>query len=106
MALLRYWKERDAERRADIQTLTQQHQQEPDVDGIESFCTHVGTMLRKLTPALRIEAKSEVFNLLVDYEVKSLNQSSSNSFNSSPADQGSEISLQNATDLSISNTLI
>lgn len=77
-ALLNYWKERDAERRAQIQALTPQSTQDKeDVDGIISFCSHVGTMLKKLTPALRVEAKTKVFNILADYELRSLNEHSS-----------------------------
>lgn len=49
--LLQYWKEMDTKRRAKIQALTLQptsnQEQETDVDGIKSFCSHVGTMLKK-----------------------------------------------------------
>lgn len=70
-------------------------------------------MLSKLTPALRIEAKTKVFNILADYELRSLNQSSSTSLSSPPIDQNSQFSSTNpyspssaieATDLSVSNT--
>lgn len=125
-ALLNYWKERDTERRAEIHALAPQstsNQDKEDVDGITSFCSHVGTMLKKLTPALRVEAKTKVFNILADYELRSLNESSgtSSSLSSPPFDQNSQFSSTTlyspissvaspsafceATDLSISNTL-
>ncbi|CAG5051931.1 unnamed protein product [Parnassius apollo] len=99
-ALLQYWKERDAERRAQILALTlnSNQEQEPDDDGIKSFSSHVGTMLRKLTPALRIEAKTKVFNLLADYELRSLSRGSDNSSppsNSPLFDQNSQFLLTN-----------
>lgn len=47
-----------------------------DKDGINSFCLHIGTILRKLPPNLRVEAKTKVFNLLAEYELRSINQSS------------------------------
>lgn len=76
MSLLKYWKEKDVQRRAQIQVLTSQstsiQDQEPDVDGIKSFCSHVGTMLSKLTPTLRVQAKTKVFNILAEYELMSL----------------------------------
>ena len=94
-ALLNYWKERDAERRAKIQALTPQstsNQDKEDEDGITSFCSHVGTMLKNLTPALKVEAKTKVFNILADYELRSLNERSSGfstSSSSPPFDQNS-----------------
>lgn len=124
-ALLNYWKEWDAERRAQIQALTPQSTQDKEsVGGITSFCSHVGTMLRKLTPALRIEAKTKVFNILADYELRSLNEHTSvsglsTSSSSPPFDENSSSNpyspitfvaspispLCEPTDLSILNTI-
>lgn len=103
-ALLQYWKERDTERRSQIQGLqpTLNQEQDPDVDGIKSFCSHVGVMLKKLTPTLRVEAKTKVFTLLADYELRSLNLTttmplcSSTSFSSPLFDQNSQFSSTNS----------
>lgn len=47
-----------------------------DIDGIDSFCSHMGSVLKQLPPGLRVEAKTKLFNVLAEFELKSLDQSS------------------------------
>ncbi|XP_063833541.1 uncharacterized protein LOC135082691 [Ostrinia nubilalis] len=42
-------------------------------DEIDSFCTYIGAILKKINPALRVEAKSKIFNLMSEYEMKDMN---------------------------------
>lgn len=77
-AVLQYLKERDKGRLAEIRALTVERE-EDDVDGIHSFCSHIESILKKLTPALRVEAKTKIFNITTDYELQCINQASTTS---------------------------
>lgn len=101
-SLLQHWKERDKQRQEHIKILTEE-EGKADKDGINSFCSHIGTILKKLPPDLKVEAKTKVFNLLAEYELRCINQSSSLSSASYSPHSNESYSVSNITHSSATN---
>lgn len=77
-SLLHYLSERDKQRQDQHKMLITYPN--PDIDGVDYFCAHIKSILTKLTPTLRVEAKTKVFHLLSEYELKSVQQTERSSF--------------------------
>lgn len=101
-SLLQHWKERDKQRQEQMKIMAEE-EEKADKDGINSFCSHIGTILKKLPPGLRVEAKTKVFNLLAEYELRSINKSSSLSSASYSPHSNENYSISNITHSSASN---
>lgn len=101
-SLLQHWKERDKQRQEQIKIMAEE-KEKADKDGINSFCSHIGTILKKLPPGLRVEAKTKVFNLLAEYELRSINKSSSLGSASYSPHSNESYSTSNITHSSASN---
>lgn len=72
-SLIKFWQDKEKTMQEQMKLL-QSKQALVDREEVKSFCAHIESVLFKLSPALRVVAKTKLFNILTEYEMKSLEE--------------------------------